>query len=197
LPFLRWSSGKDEGIYDAMNKGTSRTQGRYVCYLNAGDVFAHATALAEMRTALERANWPQLCYAGANWLFPDGSTRYRAPRRIESAIRHGLPAIHQATLYERAFLEMPPYDVRYSVSADYYISVVCFLKNARACYLNTPTVNFEVGGTSMRRAYTSLLDVWNIQRDVLHEGLFVRSLSAARRFIAHRILAGLHLLKRA
>jgi glycosyltransferase involved in cell wall biosynthesis len=40
-----WISEKDEGIYDAMNKGLARSKGKYVEFLNAGDVYADSRSL--------------------------------------------------------------------------------------------------------------------------------------------------------
>lgn len=42
---LRYVSEKDEGIYDAMNKGTLMATGHWVMYLNAGDLFVNASVL--------------------------------------------------------------------------------------------------------------------------------------------------------
>ena len=42
---LRYVSEKDEGIYDAMNKGTLMATRHWLMYLNAGDLFVNASVL--------------------------------------------------------------------------------------------------------------------------------------------------------
>ncbi len=191
---LRWVSERDRGIYDAMNKGTAMATGRYVVYMNGGDCFADADCLADVRSCFEQAGLPDLCYAGCLFRFEDGSTRNRPPRPLASSIRHGIPAMHQASFYRRELLDVPAYDLGYPVSSDYYISARCFLKGGTACYLNRPVAEFGVGGTSMKKAYKSLAETWQIQRDVLKLGLLPRCWSASRRFVAHRALEVLHAL---
>ncbi len=192
LPYLQWTSERDKGIFDAMNKGTARARGKYVVYLNGGDAFSDAECLTDVRRALEQAGWPELCYGGGNWAFADGHRKYRAPRPMARAIRHGLPGLHQATFYRREFLDVPPYDLKYPVSADYYISARCYARGARACYVDRALADFGVGGNSMKKAAASLREAWDIQRDVLKLGWPARALSASRRYVAHRVLEGLH-----
>jgi len=191
-PLPRWVSERDQGPFDAMNKGTVMASGRYVVYMNAGDCFSDAECLRDVRATLEAAGDPDLCYAGCHYRFEDGSVRERPPRPLESSIRHGIPAVHQASFFRREGLDSPPYDLRYPVSSDYYISARCFLKGATACYLNRTVAEFGVGGNSMKKANASLVESWNLQRDVLHLGLPARCWSAARRFLAHRVLEFLH-----
>lgn len=183
-----WTSEKDRGIYDAMNKGTEKASGEYIVYLNGGDNFSGPNCLEMAKSVIIENNYPELCYAGCHYRFADGFTRYRAPRRLETSIRHGLPAIHQASFYQRQILDSPPYELRYPISSDYYISARCFLKGARACYLHKAIAEFGVGGTSMQKSRQSLVEAWRIQRDVLKLGLHQRVISAIRRYAAHRIL---------
>ncbi|MFC3119381.1 glycosyltransferase [Jhaorihella thermophila] len=44
--------GRDAGLYDAMNRGTSLARGDYLLYLNGGDVLARENVLATVGTVL-------------------------------------------------------------------------------------------------------------------------------------------------
>jgi putative colanic acid biosynthesis glycosyltransferase len=192
LPCLKWSSERDRGIYDAMNKGTHLAQGGYVIYLNAGDSFTDKNCLSDVKSILSASGLPELCYAGCNYQFSDGSLRYRAPRQFEKAIRYGMPAMHQATFYRRDFLEKEPYSLKYPVSADYFISARCYLRGARACYLNRAISYFGVGGNSTKKINQVLIESWQIQRDVLKINLIERTVGAIRRFLVHRLMLVLY-----
>lgn len=189
---LSWLSEKDRGTYDGMNKGTARARGQYINYMNAGDTFSRPDSLNQAKRALIAAGQPELLFGGGCYKFADGHLRYRSPRRMDIAIRHGLPGMHQATFYRRDFLDVPPYDLSYPVSADYFISARCFLRGARVCYVDISMADFEVGGRSMQKMHVSIHDCWRIQRKVLGLSRAVRIFSAARRWISYQILRSMH-----
>jgi putative colanic acid biosynthesis glycosyltransferase len=175
----------DLGIYDAMNKGTERASGRYMNYLNAGDTYCGSASLQLVKDEAEREGYPEVIYAGTNYEFSDGSLRYRPPREASRAIRHGMPAIHQSTFYLRSYLEKPPYDLRYRVSADYFIAARSVLGRGRALYVDKAVTVFPIGGVSTKNRRESLIDSWKIQRDVLKLPLWTRIASAVRRWLVH------------
>lgn len=183
--FATLITGRDSGIYDAMNKGTIRASGTYVNYLNAGDTYYESTSLQFLKNEFEINGYPEIIYAGTYYKFTDGSLRYRPPREASRAIRHGMPAIHQSTFYLRSYLENPPYDLRYRVSADYYIAARSYLRRGRELYLDKAVTVFPIGGASTKYRRESLVDSWKIQRDVLKLPLWTRIASALRRWLVH------------
>lgn len=191
-----FTTGPDLGIYDAMNKGTERASGKYVNYLNAGDAYCSSQSLGIIWQKAETHGLPEVIYAGTNYEFADGSLRYRPPREVARTINYGMPAIHQSTFYLRSFLEEPPYDLRYQISADYYLAGRCFLRGGRTAYVDKPVTVFPIGGVSTRSRARILADSWNIQRDVLRVPLVSRIASVVRRWLAHTVLDSLQALRR-
>ncbi|MDE6297409.1 MAG: glycosyltransferase, partial [Muribaculaceae bacterium] len=53
-PDARIISEKDNGLYDAMNKGIKHAHGKYLLFLNAGDSFRNSDSLAEYASAAEK-----------------------------------------------------------------------------------------------------------------------------------------------
>ena len=185
-PFLIWASGKDNGIYDAMNYGVSMCSGRYVVFMNAGDMFYDSETLSKVADALS-AGGPvaDILFSGAMLSF-SGSTQmaYRPPRRVEKSLWHGLPANHQATVYRAVLLNQTPYDLQYSLCGDYYIVAKLMSKGARVLYLDEPLTIFGVGGLSYHSWKQLFLEPYYIQRDVLGLHLRRRLVSMVKRFIS-------------
>lgn len=59
---IKWVSEKDNGIYNAMNKGIRKATGSYIQILNSGDIFAAPNVTDSMVKAVEEAEYPELLY---------------------------------------------------------------------------------------------------------------------------------------
>ena len=179
MPLL-WRSEPDRGIYDAMNKGTRLARGEFVIYLNAGDSFREPDCVSAISQALRSDLKPDLLCCGAFYVYGEQSI-LRRPRRLESSIWHTVPSVHQAMVFRREFLDDPPYDLSYPVSADYFLAARCFVKGARVAYLDSRVVDFTLGGSSSRHKWGSLKDMLRIQRRILKQGWPLCLVSALRR----------------
>jgi glycosyltransferase involved in cell wall biosynthesis len=142
----RFISEPDNGIYDAMNKGTARARGKYLLFLNAGDEL-----LVDIEQIVAaQPDSPVLIYGRANMIAPDGSVRFIQGKRLKSVHRFlkGMPVCHQAVLYRRD--AMLPYDLRFKVISDrvltYHLVSTHGLAHTR--FINCVFVNYYDGGFS-------------------------------------------------
>jgi glycosyltransferase involved in cell wall biosynthesis len=117
-------SERDKGIYDAMNKGLRLASGRHVVFMNSGDLFSPDLQLDP--TTLEADS---VHYGDARFESPQGC--YAKHYRIDSVgsfLDHNT-FCHQALYYpRRLLLELGGYDLDYRVSADFDLTLRCFLR---------------------------------------------------------------------
>lgn len=164
-----WSSAPDRGVYDAMNLGLRRARGRYVMFLNSGDRFAGPDTVAWIEQALLAAPETGLLFAGTVLEASSGRRRYRPPRPPARALRHGLPAYHQATVIRREAHLGAPFDLALPVSADYGAIAALLKQGARAACLDHPIAIRSCGphNLSERRTARRFADFICVQRTVL------------------------------
>jgi putative colanic acid biosynthesis glycosyltransferase len=186
IPFLKWRSEKDGGIYDAMNRGIAMCTGEYVVFMNAGDVFYGNEVLSDVAQMLVVDNQvADILFGGALLSFAgSGRSAYRPPRPAEISLWHGLPANHQATYYRRCLLTQTPYDLKYSLCGDYYLAARLMQNGAFAIYLDAALAIFEVGGQSYKRLGHLFAEPYRIQRDVLRTPFYYRLASVLRRLVS-------------
>jgi glycosyltransferase involved in cell wall biosynthesis len=116
-PWLHATSERDQGIFDAQNKGWARARGRYCLFLNAGDALAGPEALARLFEARPTEDLV-LCDLLREW--PTHTRLLRAPDRITLAKLVTGAVMHPSTLIKRELLErVGPYDATLRIAADH------------------------------------------------------------------------------
>jgi glycosyltransferase involved in cell wall biosynthesis len=156
-------SEPDKGLYDAMNKGLDRATGEYVCFMNAGDLFASPTALEE---AMRGGGGADFIYGDAEVFTEEGRPMQwhkRTPDaehlRAASFLR-GMVVCHQAMLVRRTCAAR--YDLRWKIAGDIDWSIAT-LRNCRTkYYTHRPLARFLYGGLSNQRRKRALTERWQI-----------------------------------
>ena len=154
LPF-RLVRKKDTGIYDAMNQAVREAKGKYVYFLNCGDLFAHPDVLADFHKLIVTNPAERGIYYGNICTRETGEMVPSNPQMDAFGCYRNVPC-HQACFYDRELLLAHPFETKYRVRADYEHFLWCFFaKEAPGkvsfIYGNIVTAYYESGGFSERK----------------------------------------------
>lgn len=167
-PLLNWSSCKDGGIYQGMNKGLEQVEADYVLFLNSGDVFCSTDVLESVTHHLAAiGSRPALLFGDSLEVDLKGRAYLRRARPAWW-VWLGMPTTHQA-MYFRADVLRPGFDSRYRWSGD-YDAVARLYMNRRGqdfAYLPRTLCRFHLGGRSDQNRRAFLAENLEIRRRVL------------------------------
>lgn len=138
-------SEKDNGIYDAMNKGIANSNGDFILFLNAGDIFYDNDVLKKVLPLLlgERCVY----YGDAFSVDDKGSVSpYRVGEFSNIRLAH-TNICHQTIFYVRSSLANNKFNLRYKILADWEINMRLFDKIPFK-YLDLPIVLYDLNGIS-------------------------------------------------
>lgn len=129
-----WVSEKDDGIYDAMNKGIDVATGDYIYFLGADDCLFQKNTI---QNVADRLNDDIDVLSAGVYLVDEGLKveRYMDGSFAEEKNRfNGLMIPHQGMFVRRCLFGQKKFDLRYKIASDYDL----FLR----LYLN-PTIRFS------------------------------------------------------
>ncbi|QEM05921.1 glycosyltransferase [Mucilaginibacter rubeus] len=157
-------SEKDEGIYDAMNKGLALASGDYVIFMNSGDEFYDNETVAAVFAAADEAD---IYYGETEMIADDGSSlgqrRHKAPAKFTwRGFKYGMSISHQAIYIRRSLAE--PYDPRYQLSSDIDWIIRAAKKAKKIVNVNRYVAKYLVGGMSKKRHRQSLMERFEIMK---------------------------------
>ena len=139
-------SEPDQGIYDAMNKGTRLAKGDYVLYLNAGDELYTHFDPGDLKELLGESR-PEMIWGRCQERYKSGAL-VQVKTRSPAWTWYGMAAYHPAIFFRRDLLGQAPYDTAYKIAADY--DLVCRLigAGAQVIMLKAVVSIFHHGGLS-------------------------------------------------
>jgi len=146
-------SEKDNGLYDAINKGINLATGDVVGLLNADDMLAADDIIEKIAFAFAGDSSIQAVYGDLNYIRPTSGKilrKWKSEQADGRAIENGWMPAHP-TLYLRRniFAEYGSYALDLGTAADYDLIVRYFHTfKLKALYLPILMVNMRTGGVS-------------------------------------------------
>lgn len=159
-PLRKIYSEPDKGLYDAMNKGISKAEGKYLIFLNAGDKFHSTQTLQLLAEAAGSENAPGIIYGQT--IIVDDRGRNPRPRHLQApreltlgAFADGMLVCHQSFVALRNITGF--YNLRYRFSADYEWCIRCLQHSRRNVFIDhEPLTDYLDGGLTTRNRWRSL-----------------------------------------
>ncbi|MBR1770281.1 MAG: glycosyltransferase [Bacteroidales bacterium] len=169
----KFVSQKDDGIYDAMNKGLDLAEGDYVWFINAGDRIPHSNTLEKIMTSSYLRQ--DIYYGKTKIINKDGEVigdrRLKEPDVLnKNSFLWGMLVCHQAAIVKKSLVKH--YDTKYRISADYdwLLSAIekadpTLLRHSKRTYCH-----FLEGGISGKRMWKGNRERYRIM--IKHYGFF-------------------------
>lgn len=148
---MRWISERDEGMYDALNKGIKMAEGDVVGILNADDMLEDENTLAFIASSFE----PEVDCVYGDIRFVRGeskkTTRYYCSKRWRPWMHNWgfMPAHPSVYVRREVFDRVGGYKLGYDISADFEWMVRLLCKaRVKTRYLPRSIVTMRLGGKS-------------------------------------------------
>lgn len=152
---IKYISEPDTGIYNAMNKGASLAEGKYLAFLNSDDYWHHKDAIRQSVDALESTQ-SELSFAPAFYVSEDGYELFcLAP--VIGAFFARFPFCHQTMFVsKKAFFELDAYDEQFRSASDYDFIIRYLLSGRSYVKVDLCFTTFRLGGFSEKDQATSI-----------------------------------------
>jgi glycosyltransferase involved in cell wall biosynthesis len=150
-----WVSEKDNGIYDAMNKGTRAVKDGYCYYLNSGDVFYDNTVIEKLRSAMDNSDLiggqvELLSLSGEKKLW-----RTKSLYRVSEIAYGHLP--HQGFFYHRRLFDrFGFYDDRLRIVSDWAFLLDLVIANVSIRHTSLIFATHVLDGVSTDTSHAAL-----------------------------------------
>ena len=174
IEFAHIVSERDNGLYDAMNKGVKLAKGDYLCFLNAGDAFHSFDTLDKIVAAIpDGTSLPDILYGETAEVDENRNfvrmRRLQAPEKLHwTSFKQGMLVCHQA-FYARRDL-VPMYDLKYRLSADVDWCIKIMKRSENMVNVGFTVVDYLQNGLSLQNHRASLIERFKIM--CKHYGVF-------------------------
>lgn len=141
---IKYISEKDEGIYDALNKGIKLAKGEWVYVLGADDELLPNG----LQNLIKESQEYDVIYGDTIDKMENNRTRYFHAKHY-SIIKYIMFCCHQGLIMRRdVILKLNGFNTQYPIIADFDLIQRCFLAGYKFKQINTPIAYFATTGVS-------------------------------------------------
>lgn len=153
--WIKYVSEKDEGIYDAMNKGIKLAQGKYIAFLNSDDYYHGRNGVEVSVKALEKSG-ADFSYAPAIILNEEEGREWVVyPNTMEVFLSYP-PFNHQTMFTKRSvMMEEGMFNTEFKIAGDLDFILRIFLKKYKGVAVEEIFTTYRLAGVSSKQATLS------------------------------------------
>ena len=142
-----WTSEEDAGIYDAMNKGISNANGKFVNFMNAGDVFINVNICKLIADQILKNDF-NVIYGDVVARSDINNSEILVRAKPLNKIWAGIIFCHQSAFIKLSNLKETPFDLKFKIVADFNQIVSLYLNSMVFFYLPVVVSKVLIGGVS-------------------------------------------------
>jgi glycosyltransferase involved in cell wall biosynthesis len=165
-----WVSEKDDGLYDAMNKGIDIATGEWINFMNAGDEFYNYSVLTKL---FNNKNYKEteIIYGNHQIIYSSGSNRYVKAGSTKN-IWKGEQFSHQSSFVKKSYLKMNKFNHRNKIASDFELYYKAFKNYKKFQFIDLTIAKFEAGGVSDVKRINSIFERWGIVEKTLKNYMY-------------------------
>ncbi len=159
-----WISEPDQGIYDAMNKGSAQATGEWINFMNAGDGFVDSHSVEMVLGQI--SDDIELVYGNTRFIDESGEELYiQIGKDVKDFLWKGIGFNHNSLFCKTALMKEHPFDTYYKIVADSEFLIWAQEQGKKFCHLNMLINYFVIGGISHDQAALRLVERWKLVSD--------------------------------
>ncbi len=196
-----WVSEPDNGIYDAMNKGTAHATGELIAFMNSDDWYAAGAVELAAKNFVK---------TGADVLYGevviiDGTTElFMSPQKVnlDRLCYYGMIAPHQGIFVRTSLQKKYMFDLSYRITADFKFLLTLYMEGKHFQYIKGKIAFYRLGGYSsngylfykeMKSILTSNLllypEISKKYYEKVHDRINELGMACTTRYLSRRICA--------
>tara|TARA_B110000211_G_scaffold231975_1_gene294672 strand:- start:307 stop:1140 length:834 start_codon:yes stop_codon:yes gene_type:complete len=142
-----WTSEADTGIYDAMNKGISNANGKFVNFMNAGDVFIHSNICKLFAEQILKKEF-NVIYGDVIARSDINNSEILVKAKPLNKIWKGMIFCHQSAFIKLSNLKETPFDLKFKIVADLNQILSLYINSKIFLYMPIVISKVLIGGVS-------------------------------------------------